>query len=432
MKHRILAFSKKAFIRNVTVFASGGILAQVITFGFMPFITRLFSPEALGVLGVFMSITAVTTQIGALCYPIAIVLPKKDVDAFGIVRLSLIIGAGMSFVTCVILVLFNESLAALINIESISSYLFFIPITMFAGVLLATINQWATRKQLFKAKALALSVHSFVVNASKLVLGFISPTGIGLIVLTMLGFFIHAAILLFAVRRESNIPSSKDSSSESLTTLAKCYIDFPFYRAPEQALNAISQGLPLLMLASFFSSSIAGYFALAIAALSAPTLLIGSSVADVFYQRVNQGLHNGEKLTPMIIKTTVGLFLLGTPVYLFVVLTGPELFSFIFGSNWEQSGEYARWLAPWMLMALVNKPAVTALPVLSAQGVFLVYTIVSIVGRTLAMWLGYHLYQDALISVAFFCVASVIANIFIIGVALIKSRHLDLQKNGEK
>lgn len=56
--------------------ASGTAMAQVISMLLAPIITRLYGPEAYGMMGTFMAIIGIFTPIAALTYPIAIVLPK--------------------------------------------------------------------------------------------------------------------------------------------------------------------------------------------------------------------------------------------------------------------------------------------------------------------------------------------------------------------
>jgi O-antigen/teichoic acid export membrane protein len=79
---------RSKFVRNVAVVASGTAASQAIAIAFSPLITRLYGPDAFGILGAFLAIVSVLTPIAALSYPIAIVLPKEDVDARGLARLS--------------------------------------------------------------------------------------------------------------------------------------------------------------------------------------------------------------------------------------------------------------------------------------------------------------------------------------------------------
>jgi len=429
MKYFFLKLYNKPFVRNIIVLLSGGVFAQAITFILMPVITRQYAPEALGTLGVFMSITSVVTQVAALSYPLAIVLPKKDAEALGIARLSLLISIAMSLATLFIIFIFNKPIAHLLNIEEFSSYLFTIPVAMIGSSALAILNQWTIRKQLFKIKSFVISAHSLILNGSKVILGMVYASGVGLYILTVFGFFVQATVLLFAAIKLGDFSARKDSSSHPIKTLRNKYIDFPMYRAPELLLNSLSHWLPMFMLASLFSPSAVGYFSLALSALKAPVQIISRSFLDVFYQRLSLGAQNNEQLMPMIYKTTVTLFLISIPAALIPAIWGPELFSFVFSDNWKQSGEYARWLVPWVFIELINKPAVAAMPVLSAQGLFLIFRVISIVMRFAAIAAGYHFYNNAIISVAFFSIVTLILNIILIFIALFISRRHDLNRS---
>lgn len=400
-------------------------LAQVVTFGAMPIITRLFSPDALGVQGAFLSIISIAAGVAALSYPIAIVLPKKDINALAIARLSIFIALIMCVFAFIILLFFNDKLANLFNLQAIMPFLFLIPVAMFANVLMAIGNQWAVRKSLFKTKAVTLLSNSIFVNGSKIIAGFLNPIAIWLIITTVAGYFLQAGMLYFSARKFKNRVELAGHSTVSLRQVAKQHIDFPLYRAPEQLLNSLTAGLPILMLASLFNATAAGYYALAVSALNAPLMLMGKSVSDVIYPRFSRAVSKKEKLTPMLFKSTLGLMAISIPILIIFMAFGPEIFSFVFGATWEVSGEYARWLIPWLLMKLINKPAVSTFPVLSIQGVLLIYSIVSISIRIGVLWLSFYLYNDPLITVMFFSLASILLNVALILMAASYSLRYD-------
>jgi len=89
------------FAKNVALVATGTAGAQAITMAFSPAITRLYGPEAFGLLGTFTATLAIVTPIAALTYPIAIVLPKKDDDARGIAKLSVLLAFFISLAVAV-------------------------------------------------------------------------------------------------------------------------------------------------------------------------------------------------------------------------------------------------------------------------------------------------------------------------------------------
>ena len=147
---------KSRFVRNVAVVASGTAGAQAIVIAFSPIITRLYGPEAFGILGTFMAIVAVITPIAALSYPIAIVLPKEDSDARGIARLSAYIALGVATLTALLLLAFGNQIVNLLQVQEVSSYIWLLPLVILFAAWLQINQQWVIRKKHFGLKALDL------------------------------------------------------------------------------------------------------------------------------------------------------------------------------------------------------------------------------------------------------------------------------------
>jgi O-antigen/teichoic acid export membrane protein len=236
-----------------------------------------------------------------------------------------------------------------------------------------------------------------------------------LIALAAFGHALHAALLYFGAQRRSQcsvVPSEKTSGS--LAQLASQYKDFPLYRAPQDFINAASQSLPVLMLAAFFGPAAAGFYTLAKMVMGMPIALVGKAVNDVFYPRITDAAHNGENLLRHIVLATGALLAIGVVPFGLVVLFGPWLFSLVFGGEWAMAGEYARWLALWLLAAFINRPSVATIPVLSLQRGYLLYEIVSVVARVSAILLGVLLFQSDLVAIALFAAVGVVLNLVLI------------------
>ena len=99
---------RNKFVKNVMIVASGTAGAQLVTMLFSPIITRLYGPEAFGMMGTFMAIVNIIVPVAALTYPIAIVLAKKDNNARAIVNLSIFLSIIIAFISLTILLLFNN------------------------------------------------------------------------------------------------------------------------------------------------------------------------------------------------------------------------------------------------------------------------------------------------------------------------------------
>lgn len=403
--------TKSKFARNVAVVASGTAGAQAITIAFSPLITRIYGPEAFGLLGTFMAIVAVAIPVAALAYPIAIVLPREDCDARGLVRLSVILSFGVALLATALLAFGGDWLTVTLGAGSVAGYLFLIPVTMLFAAWMQIAQQWLIRKKQFGVVARTAVAHSLILNSAKSGIGWLHPVGAVLIVLATLGHALHAALLFIGARRRYRREATEleQGPRTPLRELAHRHRDFPLYRAPQNVINAASQSLPVLMLAAFFGPMAAGFYTLAKMVMGMPTTLIGNAVNDVFYPRITEAAHNGENLPRHIVQATGALLVIGIVPFGLVIVFGPWLFGLVFGVDWVMAGEYARWLAVFFLFNFINKPAVAAVPVLGIQRGLLVYELFSTGTKALGLVVGFSWFGSDLWAVALFSVIGVLA-----------------------
>lgn len=414
----------------MAVVAGGTAAAQAITMAFAPFITRLYGPEAYGIQGVFMSIAGVLATVASLTYPIAIVLPKSDTDAVGLVRLSVYIGISMSLLAAVILFFYGPEILSLVNAEGISAFMYLLPAFMLISVVGMVMRQWLIRKKLFTLTAKVTVWQALVMNTAKSGLGLVQPTAVVLIVTNTLGALLAAAMMLLGLRKTSANNHDADriaAPRSSIVALAKRHRDFPMLRAPQELLNTVSQSIPVVVLAAHFGPASAGFYSIASAVLAVPAMLVGNSVMQAFYPRINEAIHQGEDVKGLIIKATLGLALIGAIPFAIVVVAGPALFGFVFGDEWQLAGVYAQWLSLWLFFQYVNKPAVSAIPALRLQKGLLIYEMFSTGTKVLALYLGYTVFKSDVAAIALFSVVGVAAYAWLIVWVIIHSGKLTTQ-----
>ena len=90
------------FVRSVTTLMTGTVLAQLISYLVYPLITRIYSTEEMGELGLYMRWVPFIAAIATARYELAIPLPKEDAKAIQLYRLALkiataVIGASFLF-----------------------------------------------------------------------------------------------------------------------------------------------------------------------------------------------------------------------------------------------------------------------------------------------------------------------------------------------
>ncbi len=416
---------RSKLLRNILTVVSGTAGAQAMTMAFMPVITRLYGPEAYGILGAFMSLTLMIIPIAALTYPVAIVLPKRDADARGLVKLSLMIAVVLASLMALVLWLFGTPIVHLMGLEEISPYLMLLPVVMFFGAALEVVQQWLIRQQRFSLTASIAIAHSLLHNSIRTLGGFLMAIPAVLVITTALGPALQAVMLAIGIRRTRDSADAVVDLEPPMSSgeLARRYSDFPLFRFPQMLINTVSQNLPTLVLASVFGPAAAGFFTVCKQALSMPTNLIGKSVADVYYPRISQAIQRHEPITSMLAKATAGLALVGLLPFGFVFLAGPWLFALVFGEQWHAAGEFARWLALSEYVVLITRPCTVAIPALQLQGRFLIFEVLSTALRLGALFFGAWVMKDALVTVMAFAGASVFIYVALIVSVLIAANN---------
>ena len=172
---------KSDFTKNVLTLVAGTTIAQAIPLAISPILTRLYSPDEFGVYALFLSITAILGSIVSGRYEQAIILPKKDEDAVNILSFGLLITIFISILTLVLVILFNPFFTQILENESISTWLYFIPLVIFLLGLFNLLTYYNIRMGEFKDLAKATVIKSVILSMSQLILGFLKYGAGGLI-----------------------------------------------------------------------------------------------------------------------------------------------------------------------------------------------------------------------------------------------------------
>lgn len=368
---------------------------------------------------------AVVTPIAALTYPIAIVLPKDDDKAKGIANLSMRVALLVSLLVALILLIGNNKLMSLLNAEAISKFIWLIPLTMLFASWLQIAQQWLIRKKQFIVTARVAVSKTLITSVAKATIGWFHPMAAVLIVISAIDSALYAILLNLGIKRKegSMLLSKHAHNKTTLGNLARQHDDFPRYRAPQAFINAISQHFPVLLLAALFGPSSAGFYVLATRILSIPSEVIGKSVGDVFYPKVNEAEQLGQNLTHLIAKATLVLAAIGIIPFATVIVIGPALFGFVFGAEWVEAGIYARWVAFMLFFMFINKPAIAAIPVLRLQKGFMLFGIISSGLKIAALYVGFVIFKTDTKAIALFSITGVITYIFIIVWVIVSSKR---------
>ena len=107
----------------------------------------------------------------------------------------------------------------------------------------------------------------------QIVFGFMKTGPLGLIVSTVIANLMASINLMHAFLSDFKNFKYRTNASK-IKKMAFEYRDFPFYSASGNMINALSMGLPVLLLSNYFGVAVAGAYAFSERILSAPMGLI--------------------------------------------------------------------------------------------------------------------------------------------------------------
>jgi len=390
MLKRLLKESE--FTKNIFTLIIGTIVAQAFPIIITPIISRLFTTVQFATWGLYVSIVSVLLSTSAGCYDMAIMQPKKDIEAINLFSLSFILSILINFIIFILILIFHSSIASLLNDKHIEFWLIFIPFNVIVLTLLTIITNWYNRKKIYKIISVNKITKNWSASIFQIGLGSFKFQKIGLVLSQLLGDITATITVGYVFLKQYKKLLIKSFSIVSLIALAKKYREFPYFTLPTVFLNNISSYMLILLISIFFSSNITGSYFFAFRLLSAPMAFIGTAVAQTFYQKFTELIReNRSQAKTFIFKIWGVLFGIALIPLMTLFFFGENIFIFIFGQQWALAGKIAAISAPMILISFASSPTSSSFIVLNIQKYSLFFGIAAFIYRPLAFLIGYWL-----------------------------------------
>lgn len=410
---------KNKFLKNIILLTGGTAFAQVLGMLALPIITRIYPPEQYGVLAVYAGLLSLLSIGAALDYPKAIPIADNDKIAFNLITLSFISLFTFTAILIVILQFSGEAVLGLFNSDTLVDFKLLIPL----GVLfLGTYNiflHWSLRVKDFKTITKTKITQSIISNFSKIFLGLISFGTVGLIIGHLIGQSGGIGRLsspLFFRKKEFK----NSIKINVLREVAKRYIKFPLYSAPSNYIYVAGNQAPVIILSAIYGATVVGYYGLASTIVNLPISFLAMSVSQVFYAEVaNIGKSNPGRIKQLSLKISGKLLIIGLLPLIIFLLLGPWLFHFVFGSDWYDSGVYARVLAFLAFAHFVVVPIGRVLGVLEKQNIGLIINSIRLIVIILAFIISSLLDFTPILTVTIYVVVSSLSYFALFAVVLV-------------
>lgn len=346
------AFSEHAVGRAIALVMSGNVIAQAIILLALPIITRIYSPEQMSLLAVYVAILTMITVGACLRFEIAIPIPKDDETAINLAALAMLSTVSVATLVIVVLIVIKITNIQYITEHLLWNYAWLFPLGILFAGFFAAAQYWSIRQRRF-----------FLIGRTRIfqaVVGVVVQIGAGLLNIIPLGLLLGHLLMtsagflgLFQLARKNDSHLIKLVSCSSMREAMVSHKDFPKFSIIEGLATTGAQQIIVLLISIISIGPEAGFFFIAMRALSAPISLITNAVSQVYLQKAPGHLRSGT-LQIFTRKIWVAIAIVFVPPLVIFGLFSVPIFEIVLGPEWARVGEMVVFLLPMSLASLFS------------------------------------------------------------------------------
>ncbi len=351
------------FTRNSLILMIGTIVAQVISLIAAPILSRIYTPEQYGILGIFNSISSLLNSILIFGFNSAIVLAPTKKRRLNIVALNFIIAISNFIILSIIFIFISNPISILYKRSELSFFLYFVPLESFLFCSLAILTSYTNKIKRYRSLSTAKIMQASTNTLSNIGFGLLKFGTIGLILGGFFGYIISIIKLLPKLVGEL-IKNRRYITKNTMIGEAKKYRSIAFTTSFNSLSTILKDVLFIYLISFFFDTKTIGLYSFAYRIMALPITIIATTLQHTFYQKITEIFSTTGNIRPMTSKLISRMAMFSFPFFLIIFLLAPQIFSFIFGLNWYQAGIYSRALAPYLFSYFIFMPiAVTPIVV---------------------------------------------------------------------
>ena len=323
-----------------------------------PILSRLYSPDAFGLLSVYGATLGVLLAVSSLRFDMAIPIARDPDEAIHLLAVSILVALGSSVLLAFGLLIWGRALSTAIGASQLVPFLWVMPIGLFVASISQSVASWAVYHRTFPALGRLRVIQGTGQVAIQTVAGILGAGPGGLIIGDVLGRVAGTEQLvrpLVATMRSSHL------GRRTMLRHARDRWSFARVMAAASGLNALSLQVPFLLIPALFSLGSSGQYFLAYRVLVLPAALVGAGVSQVFFGEASHRRDDPQRLHDIAYNVAVSLLAFAIPTYAIATLAGPEMIKLVYGNQWSTAGLYAQIMAPSLILWSVASPISTLL-----------------------------------------------------------------------
>lgn len=384
---------KSDFVKYLMILLSGTVIAQLFSYVLAPIITRLYTPEETGELGLFIRIIAVGAAIATARYELALPIAKTHAHSFRLYLIAIRIAVFVTIASFIIL------LVPIIQGSDSISFLFYllVPVGIFFTVIYNVGTNWAIRRKFFTSISYTKVSNSLIGGLSKVGFGLLKLGYIGLIIGTLIGLIV-SSIWFIRDYVKGKEEFGIHSKSPRNFLLAKEYQEFPKINLPHVIMDLGRDLLLAVIIREIFSKTDFGLYDHSYRMLRLPLILAGLAIGQIFFQKCAELINQKANVLPLLRKSVRTLTLLSILPFLIVFFFGDDMFAFVFGEKWRMAGTFAEIMTPWFMVNFISSP-ISSLPLtLRRQKSFFFLSVVGSALMILSVSVPFYFFEADIIT----------------------------------
>lgn len=337
-----------SYLKAITTLVSGSVLAQVFTLICSPILTRICSPEDLGIYSLVTGAVTMFGTIMSLRYELCIVSEPEEKKVWPLIKLSTLLCIALSaIIACGYLIYFY-----LIDVHA--NFILLALATGLLVLLMGFINivtAFNNRQQDYKLITKTYIARIFCQNVCNLIAGFTGAGAVGLSFSQFIGYIAgvrgqikpmlkHKGQILHATSKEVKT-AARDNRKQALIS------------APAALANGLSYSLINYFIEALFTTAVVGYYSISYRILGLPATIISTNVSRVFLEKASREYQEKGHFKKSYLYTVALLAAMGVPIGAVMILAAPKLCELVFGPGWGIAGIYIRLLTPMFILRFI-------------------------------------------------------------------------------
>lgn len=346
---------KNSQLSNVITLGVGTIIAQSINIIIQPILTRLITPEELGIYSFIINMANIIIPIASLKLTMLVVISEDEIKADRLTATSIFTAFLISFISLLfltIMLIIGDNI-----FSSVGILILVVPFIILTNGIRFVFTSHNNREKKYKLMSKVDILREILKGIIQIFSGIFGGgalgQAIGYAASPLLGLKLQAASYLQYKKRRNRFNFSdilsvyKENSSHIL------------YMVPAQLINSLSYALITFSIIYLFSPKEVGYYAISYMILGLPLVLISNNVGRVYLQNLSSLYQDGKSLWRNYLSFVGILSAISIVGFTILALIAPAATELIFGFGYSEAGEYIKILCIMYIFRFVASSVIS-------------------------------------------------------------------------